>query len=176
MGHPVGYCGRRLDIDAVSRWGKWRFPTLFPKGQSLYNAHRALSAGKRGIALVECPWAAMRITQAGIAGVFALLGTTISQIQLAWLAKAPAVLLLMDADELGRKASKTIAKALYRKTTPQRCRRSFVWRRIRPIDLCHCWDFALREQRSRIDQFFSPPAFSDAIDSNRAHLEFLALF
>jgi DNA primase len=117
MGHPLGYCGRRLDTEEISRWGKWRFPARLPKGQLLYNAHRALAVRKRGIVLVECPWAAMRLTQAGIAGVLALLGTTITETQLAWLAQAPAVLLLMDADQAGRNAAKTIAKRLYRKTT-----------------------------------------------------------
>ena len=117
QGHPIGYCGRRLDPEAISRRGKWRFPTGFPKGQLLYNAHRALAAGHGGIVLVECPWAAMRCTQAGISGVVALLGTTITKIQLAWLARAPAVLLLMDADQAGRTAAKTIAQALGRHTT-----------------------------------------------------------
>jgi DNA primase len=117
LGRPIGYCGRRLDPDAISRWGKWRFPTGLPKGQLLYNAHRALAARKKGIVLVECPWAAMRCSQAGIAGVVALLGTTISETQLAWLAKAASVLLLMDADKAGQKAAKTIAQALHRKTT-----------------------------------------------------------
>jgi DNA primase len=54
----------------------------------------------------------MRLTQAGISGVAALLGTTMTETQLAWIAKAPAVLLLMDADQPGRKAAKTIAQAL----------------------------------------------------------------
>jgi DNA primase len=116
-GHPIGYCARRLEPDAISRWGKWRFPTGMPKGQLLYNAHRALAARHGGIVLVECPWAAMRLTQAGISGVVALLGTTMTETQLAWLASAPAVLLLMDADQPGRKAAKTIAQALDRHTT-----------------------------------------------------------
>jgi DNA primase len=116
-GHPIGYCARRLEPDAISRWGKWRFPTGLPKGQLLYNAHRALAARHRGIVLVECPWAAMRLTQAATSGVVALLGTTITETQLAWLASAPAVLLLMDADQPGRKAAKTIAQALNRHTT-----------------------------------------------------------
>jgi DNA primase len=115
-GHPIGYCGRRLDPDAISRRGKWRFPACLPKGQLLYNAHRALAARDRGIVLVECPWAVMRCAQAGISGVVALLGTTITDTQLAWLARAPAVLLLMDADQAGRKAAKTIAQALGRQT------------------------------------------------------------
>jgi DNA primase len=117
QGHPIGYCGRRLSPESITRWGKWRFPNQFPKGKMLYNAHRAIGIRHRGIVLVECPWAAMRLTQAGISGVVALLGTTITETQLAWLAQAPAVLLLMDADEPGRKAAKTIAQALYRKTT-----------------------------------------------------------
>ena len=116
-GHPIGYCARRLEPDAISRWGKWRFPTGLPKGQLLYNAHRALAARHHGIVLVECPWAAMRLTQAGVSAVVALLGTTMSKTQLAWLASAPAVLLLMDADQAGRKAAKTIAQALDRYTT-----------------------------------------------------------
>jgi len=115
-GRPFGYCGRRLDPGAICRWGKWRFPTGLPKGQLLYNAHRALAARDNGIVLVECPWAAMRITQAGIPGVVALLGTTISKAQFAWLAEAPVVLLLMDADPPGRKAAKTIAEVLGRQT------------------------------------------------------------
>lgn len=112
QGNPIGYCGRRLDPEAISRWGKWRFPTNFPKGQLLYNAHGAIAARQRGIVLVECPWATMRLAQAGICGVVALLGTTITQTQLAWLARAPAVLLLMDGDHAGRTGARKIAQAL----------------------------------------------------------------
>ena len=116
-GHPIGYCARRLEPDAISRWGKWRFPTGLPKGQLLYNAHRALATRHRGIVVVECPWAAMRLTQAGVSSAVALLGTTMTETQLAWIASAPAVLLLMDADQAGRKAAKTIAQALEQHTT-----------------------------------------------------------
>lgn len=117
QGHPMGYCGRRLDPEAISRWGKWRFPTNFPKAKLLYNAHRAIFARHRGIVIVECPWAAMRLTQAAIPGVVALLGTTITLTQLNWLAPAPAVLLLMDGDHAGRTGSRKIAQALSPHTT-----------------------------------------------------------
>lgn len=117
QGHPVGYCGRRLDMDAIRRWGKWRFPSGLPKGQILYNAHRAIPARHHGIVVVECPWAAMRLTQAGISGVVALLGTTITQTQLTWIAPAPEVLLLLDGDQAGRTGATTIARALPRHTT-----------------------------------------------------------
>lgn len=53
----------------------------------------------------------MRLSQAGIAGAVVLLGTTITQTQLAWLAQAPAVLLLLDGDQAGRTGAITIARA-----------------------------------------------------------------
>jgi DNA primase len=116
QGRPLGYCGRRLDPYAILRWGKWRFPSRFPKAKLLYNAHRALAGRHRGVVLVECPWAAMRLTQAGIPGAVALLGTAASQVQLAWLAQAPLVLLLLDGDQAGQTAARTIAQALSPKT------------------------------------------------------------
>ena len=58
----------------------------------------------------------MRLTQAGVSGVVALLGTTITQVQLAWLAPAPIVLLLLDGDQAGRNGARTIAQALIRQT------------------------------------------------------------
>lgn len=116
QGRAIGYCGRRLDADAIVRYGKWRFPARLPKGQMLYNAHRALAHRHRGIVLVECPWAAMRLTQAGIRGVVALFGASITQTQFHWLAPAPTVLLLLDGDQAGYTAAGAIARALTRHT------------------------------------------------------------
>jgi DNA primase len=59
----------------------------------------------------------MRLTQAGVSGVVALLGTTITRVQLAWLAPAPIVLLLLDGDQAGRSGARTITQALARYTT-----------------------------------------------------------
>lgn len=112
QGHPLGYCGRRLHPETIFTWGKWRFPKNFPKGKMLYNAHRALAARHRGLVLVECPWAAMRLTQAGISSVVALLGTTLTQNQLDWIRQAPAVVLLLDGDQAGRSAARKIARLL----------------------------------------------------------------
>lgn len=111
-GKPLGYCGRRLEPDQIARWGKWRFPKNYPKNEMLFNAHRAISSRKNGIVVVECPWAAMRFTQAGVANAVALLGTTVSKAQLAWLSKAPTVLLMLDGDPAGQKAAPKIAMAL----------------------------------------------------------------
>jgi DNA primase len=116
-GQPLGYCGRYLDPKAIIRWGKWRFPKNFPKKNVLYNAHRALCSIKQGIIVVECPWAVMRLAQAGVNNAVALLGTTISPPQLLWLSKAPKVLLLLDGDQPGRNAASHIANILQHKTT-----------------------------------------------------------
>jgi len=111
-GAPLGYCGRRLDLADVARFGKWRFPSAFPKAEVVYNAHRALPALDRGLVVVECPWAAMRLAQAGVPGAVALLGTSLSRTTSQWLARAPVVLLLLDGDDAGRSGAATAAAAL----------------------------------------------------------------
>lgn len=111
-GYPLGYCGRRLDPNEVSRFGKWLFPRNFPKARVLYNAHRASCFRKRGIVLVECPWAVMRIAQAGFPNAVGLLGTTLSHIQIDWLSNASFILLMLDGDPAGRKAASSITSTL----------------------------------------------------------------
>ena len=111
-GHPVGCCGRRLAPRDIAPWGKWRFPRGFPKHRVLYDAHRALPHRHRSITLVECPWAVMRLHQAGVPGAVALLGTTLSPTHQTWLARAPALLLLLDGDQPGRHAATAIAARL----------------------------------------------------------------
>ncbi len=111
-GEPLGYCGRRLNPGDIDRYGKWRFPVNFPKNQILFNAHRAVPYKRNGIVIVECPWAAMRLTQAGVPNVVALLGTSLSSLQIEWFIGIPAVLLMLDGDEAGRKAVRSITKKL----------------------------------------------------------------
>ena len=115
-GNPLGYCGRRLAPHAALSRGKWRFPQNFPKNSILYNAHRAHYCKNQGIIVVECPWGVMRFAQSGVFGVVALLGTSLSSIQAAWLSKAPAVLLMLDGDQAGKKAAPPIAEFLRSKT------------------------------------------------------------
>jgi len=116
-GAPLGYCGRRLAPADVARYGKWRFPAAFPKAEVVYNAHRALPARDRGLVVVECPWAAMRLAQAGVPGAVALLGTSLSRTAAQWLARAPVVLLLLDGDDAGRGGATRVAAALRPGTT-----------------------------------------------------------
>jgi DNA primase len=111
-GNPLGYCGRRLDPNDVSRFGKWRFPKNFPKAEILYNAHRASRFQRRGIVLVECPWAVMRIAQAGFPNAVALLGTSLSQIQINWLSNDNFILVMFDGDPAGQRAALSIVGTL----------------------------------------------------------------
>lgn len=96
--HPLGYRGRRPDPNEASRFGKWRFPRNFPKARILYNAHRASRFRKRGIVLVECPRAVMRITRAGFPNAVALLGTALSHIEIDRLSNAGCIHLMLDGD------------------------------------------------------------------------------
>jgi DNA primase len=112
LGNPLGYCGRRCDPNEALRFGKWRFPKNFPKAQVLYNAHRACRFQNQGIVLVECPWAVMRIAQAGFPNAVALLGTSLSQIQINWLANANFILLMLDGDPAGHRAASSIINTL----------------------------------------------------------------
>jgi DNA primase len=112
QGHPLGYCGRLLLADQIARFGKWRFPKYFPKARILYNAHRAEPFRHQGIIVVECPWAVMRLRQAGIPNAVSLLGTQLFEDQIAWLARAPGILLLLDGDTPGREAACRIAHSL----------------------------------------------------------------
>ena len=115
-GQPIGYCGRRLDPNEITAWGKWRFPRHLPKNRILYNAHRAIAHRKSGVILVECPWSAMRLSQAGCPNVVSLLGTSLSPVQSDWLLVAPSVLVMLDGDDTGRKAAASIVEKLGGKT------------------------------------------------------------
>ena len=111
-GNPLGYCGRRLDPYETSRFGKWRFPKNFPKAQILYNAHRARCFQNQGVVLLECPWAVMRIAQVGFPNAVALLGTSLSQVQISWLSNANFILLMLDGDPAGHTAALSILNTL----------------------------------------------------------------
>ena len=55
-GNPLGYAGRRLNLQDIKTLGKWKFPNGFPKSSMLYNYHRVRSHIGRGLVVVECPW------------------------------------------------------------------------------------------------------------------------
>jgi len=109
-GRPLGYAGRRLDPHEATRFGKWKFPRGLPKGELLYGLHR-LGQPSPGVVLVECPWGVMRLAQLGIPAL-GLLGVHLSSHQLSLLAKMHRVLLMLDGDDAGRRATHRLRQQL----------------------------------------------------------------
>lgn len=112
-GKPLGYAGRRLEPQKVTRYGKWRFPTGLPRNTLLYGYHRAAHLAHNTVVLVECPWGVLRLAQLEVPAV-ALLGTHFSQAQLELLLHWSKVVLLMDGDKAGRNAAAVIRHRLPR--------------------------------------------------------------
>lgn len=111
-GRPLGYAGRRLDLEAVCRWGKWKWPPGFPKAQHLWNWHRVRP--EAGVVVVEGPWSVMKLWQAGYNNVVAICGLHVSEAQAALLRRAPSVTLLLDGDQAGyRAAARNLAAAIH---------------------------------------------------------------
>lgn len=112
-GRPLGYAGRRLEPQQVTRFGKWRFPTGLPRNALLYGYHRAVHLSNNAVVLVECPWGVLRLAQLEIPAV-ALLGTHCSHAQQELLLHWSKVVLLMDGDKAGRNAAAVIRDRLPR--------------------------------------------------------------
>lgn len=110
-GQPLGYAGRRLDPVDVNTRGKWVFPPRLPKSTLLYGYFQARYLLHQGVVVVECPWGVLRVTQLGIPAV-ALLGTSLSPRQRRLLIKLPKVVLLLDGDRAGRRATSSISAQL----------------------------------------------------------------
>jgi DNA primase len=111
QGHPIGYAGRRLHPKQVQLFGKWKLPPAFPKSQLLYNFHRLSSYTHKALIIVEGPWAVMRLAQLNIPAV-ALLGIHLSSTQRDLLRTRKHVILMLDGDCAGRRATTQIQNSL----------------------------------------------------------------
>ncbi len=110
-GMPIGYAGRRLSGSELKKYGKWKFPLGLPKNEILYNFHRMRPHTQNRLVVVEGPWEVMRLTQLAIPSV-ALLGTHLSSTHMDLLSKVSHVILMLDGDCAGRRASIQIKKRL----------------------------------------------------------------
>jgi DNA primase len=111
QGRPIGYAGRRLNLEQIKQYGKWKFPPALSKKDLLYNFHRVRSHLHKALVVVECPWGVMRLAQLNIPAV-ALLGIHLSHTQHDLLSRIKRVILMLDGDNAGRKATVRIRKTL----------------------------------------------------------------
>lgn len=106
-GTPIGYAARRLNPETIKRYGKWQFPPRFPKNTLLYNYHRLARPIPNCLFITECPWSVMRLQQINIPAV-ALMGIQLSQAQCMLLGNVNDIVLMLDGDYAGVKATRQI--------------------------------------------------------------------
>lgn len=111
VGTPLGYAGRRLIRSEITGFGKWKFPSGFPKKELLFNVHRTRLLTGGSVVVTECPWGVMRLHQLGIPAV-ALMGVHCSRLQLELLSRAKRVALMLDGDSAGIVGARYIAEKL----------------------------------------------------------------
>ena len=108
-GETVAYAGRAVDGSLP----KYKLPAGFRKGWELFNLHRAAATGSRTAIVVEGYFDCLRVHQAGLPWVVALMGSSLSAAQeTALLERFDRVILLLDGDAAGRAASRTMAARL----------------------------------------------------------------
>ena len=105
-GQLVAYVSRAID----GREPRYKFPPGFQKSLELFNLHRALRSKSPQVIVVEGFFDCMRVHQAGFPSVVALMGASLSRAQLQLLLDHfEQVVLMLDGDETGRRASRLIA-------------------------------------------------------------------
>jgi DNA primase len=108
-GQLVAYGGRTVDRAEP----RYRFPAGFQKSQVLFNYHRACAVAGDQVIVVEGFFDCMRVHQAGVSCVVALMGARLSRAQKDLLtARFSKVVLLLDGDLTGRAATARIANDL----------------------------------------------------------------
>lgn len=108
-GELVAYCGRSVDQTQP----RYRLPWGFAKSEILFNMHRAAAGMENCVVVVEGFFDCMKVHQAGIQSVVGLMGSALyaSQRQ-ALLERFREIILMLDGDPTGRKASVVITQQL----------------------------------------------------------------
>jgi DNA primase len=109
-GELVAYCGRSLNAAGP----RYQFPPGFRKSEVLFNFHRAV-ASREPVVVVEGFFDCMKVYQAGLRSVVALMGAVLYRSQERVLTERfRQVVLMLDGDATGREASRIIADRLRR--------------------------------------------------------------
>jgi DNA primase len=107
----VAYCGRSLDGTEP----RYKFPAGFAKSQVLFNLHRAAASGSQTVIVVEGFFDCLKVYQAGFCSVVALMGAALYDRQQELLTERfQQIILMLDGDHAGRRASAAIQVRLAR--------------------------------------------------------------
>lgn len=118
-GAVVAYAGRALD----GKLPKYKLPVGFRKTLELFNFHRAASTASQTVIVVEGYFDCLKVHQAGLPWVVALMGSSLSAEQeRVLLQRFERVVLMLDGDAAGRNAMQTLTARLSR-----RCSVVSVW-------------------------------------------------
>lgn len=108
-GELVAYCGRALDRSQP----RYRFPSGFAKSEILFNLHRATATGQPEVVVVEGFFDCLKLHQAGVPAVVALMGAALYEAQQrALLQHFQHVILMLDGDPAGRLATANLTTRL----------------------------------------------------------------
>ena len=108
-GRLVAYCGRSVDGSEP----RYKFPAGFAKSQALFNLHRAAAGDEESVIVVEGFFDCLKVHQAGFGAVVALMGSALYERQRQLLCERfGKVILMLDGDHAGRRASVGIAARL----------------------------------------------------------------
>jgi DNA primase len=108
-GQLIAYCGRSVDQTQP----RYRVPPGFAKSEILFNTHRTVAGENSSVVVVEGFFDCIKVHQAGIRSVVALMGSVLYEPQRhALLARFRHITLLLDGDPTGRKASLAISQRL----------------------------------------------------------------
>jgi DNA primase len=108
-GELIAYCGRSIGQTQP----RYRLPPGFTKSETLFNMHRAAAGVEKSVVVVEGFFDCMKVHQAGARSVVGLLGSVLYEPQRqALLERFRQIILMMDGDPTGRKATTLIAQKL----------------------------------------------------------------
>jgi DNA primase len=108
-GKLVAYAGRSLHRTPP----KYRLPAGFRKSEVLFNFHRAARLEQQTVIVVEGYFDCLQVHQAGFPCVVALMGTALCEMPEKLVVKRfRRLILMLDGDESGRKATQRIAGRL----------------------------------------------------------------
>lgn len=120
-GKPVGFSARIFDNSDEAKYINTRETPIFKKGEILFNYHRAQNEARRtkSILIVEGQLDAIRIYASGIKNVVATMGTAFTKDHIKLLKKLNVkIILCMDNDEAGEKATLSIGEDLQKEEIP----------------------------------------------------------